>query len=84
MPEQSSSSTELEQQKLKDYQLVSVICHHGASLRSGHYTSFNFDTRQGQWYKCDDTIISKTDFETMQDDSQQTGYCFMYIDKKFI
>lgn len=39
------------------YELVAVVCHHGGTPRSGHYTCYG--RRHGEWYYFDDTRRSK-------------------------
>ncbi|CAD6185925.1 unnamed protein product [Caenorhabditis auriculariae] len=40
------------------YRLVSVVCHHGYSLHSGHYTAFTYDHALQCWYYCSDDFYS--------------------------
>ena len=63
-----------------EYELISVIVHHGSTLNSGHYISFNIC--KNQWCKCDDMSISKTSFKQVQESSIKTGYCFWYLNSK--
>ena len=61
-----------------EYDLVSVIAHHGSSLTSGHYTAFvlcgGSRAAEGgrgehdghQWYHCDDTRVTPVSAETVQ------------------
>ena len=50
--------------QLKDYiyDLYAVIVHEGRSTHSGHYYSYcrGFE-KENQWYKCNDSHISKLD-----------------------
>ena len=42
-----------------DYELVGVIVHDGASEQSGHYYSFAKNVDSGEWFKFNDTTVSK-------------------------
>ena len=48
-----------ESKYFKFYNLVGVICHHGSTLRSGHYTSFTLKTENKKWYKSDDSCVTE-------------------------
>jgi len=54
------------------YQLRAVICHSG-SAGSGHYIS-NIKVA-GQWWRCDDTLVSSTDWTAVQ---KSEAYMFFY------
>ena len=60
------------------YQLVAVVCHIGNSLTGGHYIAYIFNEDKGDWYECDDTLISKSSLEKVQESSKTSGYCFFY------
>ena len=42
------------------YHLTSITNHHG-TLNAGHYTSFRKSPSGDDWYKCDDSVITKMD-----------------------
>lgn len=71
----------IENYKTEKYQLVAVICHHGSSLSSGHYSSFVYNIETSQWFQCDDYEIISTDFESVQKNSKESGYCYFYVHK---
>uniref|UniRef100_A0A158PBU2 USP domain-containing protein n=1 Tax=Angiostrongylus cantonensis TaxID=6313 RepID=A0A158PBU2_ANGCA len=41
------------------YSLSAVICHHGDSLLSGHYSTFALDATRQEWLDCNDNVITK-------------------------
>ena len=41
------------------YKLYGVICHHGSSVNSGHYTSYVFNKTRKSWLKCDDENVTE-------------------------
>jgi len=40
------------------YDLMAVICHHGAGVRSGHYTSYCRDFEKDEWIHFDDQRVT--------------------------
>jgi len=51
------------------YKLISVVCHHGRSVQSGHYTTFCYNSQKDQWYHFDDNkveVASINDIESCQ------------------
>ncbi|KAK5975969.1 hypothetical protein GCK32_006858 [Trichostrongylus colubriformis] len=45
------------------YSLAAVICHHGDSLLSGHYSTFSLDATRREWLDCNDSTITKVGIE---------------------
>lgn len=41
-------------EKGKTLSLVGMICHHGDTMNSGHYTAFSYSTKENEWYYYDD------------------------------
>ena len=41
------------------YDLIAVICHHGAGVRSGHYTSYCRSMDKNEWYHFDDQRVTQ-------------------------
>jgi len=55
------------------YDLVGILVHQGQSCDSGHYLSYV--KRVGQWYKCNDNVVTQVDEETALD---QQAYILVY------
>lgn len=55
------------------YDLVGILVHQGQTCDSGHYLSYV--KRLGQWYKCNDNVITQVDEETALD---QQAYILVY------
>lgn len=48
------------------YDLVSVICHHGAAGSGGHYTCYSLNEQCEQWYEFDDQCVTRVSPETVR------------------
>lgn len=48
------------------YNLVSVICHHGAAGSGGHYTCYSLNDQCEQWYEFDDQCVTRVSTETVR------------------
>uniref|UniRef100_A0A1B6DQX1 Ubiquitin carboxyl-terminal hydrolase n=1 Tax=Clastoptera arizonana TaxID=38151 RepID=A0A1B6DQX1_9HEMI len=48
------------------YDLVSVICHHGAAGSGGHYTCYSLNGHSEQWYEFDDLCVTRVTPETVR------------------
>lgn len=55
------------------YDLVGILVHQGQTCASGHYVSFV--KKGGQWYRCNDSVVSKVDQATV---FSQQAYILMY------
>jgi len=55
------------------YDLVGILVHQGQTCDSGHYLSYV--KRLGQWYKCNDNVVTQVDEETALD---QQAYILIY------
>ncbi|KAK6741970.1 hypothetical protein RB195_009694 [Necator americanus] len=60
------------------YSLSAVICHHGDSLLTGHYSTFALDATRREWLDCNDHIITKVSEVEVIDNSASSGYIFIY------
>ncbi|PIO52404.1 hypothetical protein TELCIR_26290, partial [Teladorsagia circumcincta] len=60
------------------YSLAAVICHHGDSLLSGHYSTFALDATRREWLDCNDSVVTKTSEVEVIDNSSSVGYIFIY------
>ncbi|XGW17398.1 hypothetical protein V3C99_002196 [Haemonchus contortus] len=60
------------------YSLAAVICHHGDSLLSGHYSTFALDATRREWLDCNDNTITKISEVEVIDNSSSVGYIFIY------
>ncbi|KAE9417643.1 hypothetical protein Angca_002403 [Angiostrongylus cantonensis] len=60
------------------YSLSAVICHHGDSLLSGHYSTFALDATRQEWLDCNDNVITKVSEAEVIDNSSSSGYIFIY------
>ena len=62
------------------YRLHSVVSHYGDSTSSGHYVADVFRFDAGDWYRYDDTIVTKTTEEIVRGKkSQMNSYILMYV-----
>ena len=58
--------------------MYSIVCHHGYSSRSGHYTAYCH--YKDKWYNFnDDRITESTRFET---ENCEDAYILFYVDKE--
>ncbi|CAI5760811.1 unnamed protein product [Candida verbasci] len=70
------------QQQDEEYQLVSVVYHHGSSADAGHYTS-DIQTND-QWYRIDDTVIKEINEDevmnggTEEENNIKNAYILLY------
>ncbi|KAL9644140.1 hypothetical protein ABK040_005605 [Willaertia magna] len=67
-----------------NYELTSIICHHGSSISYGHYTCFI--KRNNCWYHCNDETICKVDCSNDENNYEQKfnkieAYCLFYTKK---
>ncbi|WKX99820.1 hypothetical protein Q1695_014586 [Nippostrongylus brasiliensis] len=60
------------------YSLAAVICHHGDSLFSGHYSTYALDNSKKEWLNCNDDAITKISEVEVIDNSSSIGYIFIY------
>jgi len=44
--------------EVTSYDLMSVICHHGAAGGGGHYTAYALNSVNGKWYEYDDHCVT--------------------------
>jgi len=67
--------------KIINYELVSVIFHHGLSLNGGHYVNYSkqIDNKDIKWFKYDDSFEVK-EINNVSDEQQEnvTPYFFIY------
>ncbi|XP_046682049.1 ubiquitin carboxyl-terminal hydrolase 33-like isoform X3 [Homalodisca vitripennis] len=52
--------------KVTKYNLISVICHHGAAGSGGHYTCYSLNDQYNQWYEFDDQCVTQVRPETVR------------------
>ncbi|XP_054290322.1 ubiquitin carboxyl-terminal hydrolase 20-like isoform X1 [Macrosteles quadrilineatus] len=52
--------------KVTTYNLISVICHHGAAGSGGHYTCYSLNEQYNQWYEFDDQCVTLVRPETVR------------------
>lgn len=45
--------------QVTNYDLVSVICHHGAAGSGGHYTCYSLNAQSEEWYEYDDQCVTR-------------------------
>ncbi|CAB0001845.1 unnamed protein product [Nesidiocoris tenuis] len=58
------------------YNLISVICHHGASGSGGHYTCYALNSDSNQWYHYDDSCVTKVSKQTV---NSSQAYVLFYL-----
>ena len=71
--EQSTSKSSSNQ-----YQLTSVVYHHGSSADAGHYTSDTFDFENNQWWEIDDTIVKPIKDDEVLSSGITNAYILLY------
>jgi len=47
----------------RNYQLFSVVSHHGKETKGGHYTCYSFNAQHNSWFYFDDSKVTKTDLK---------------------
>ncbi|KAI5968556.1 hypothetical protein CANMA_002301 [Candida margitis] len=60
------------------YQLTSVVYHHGSSADAGHYTSDTFDFENNQWWEIDDTIVKPIKEDEVLSSGINNAYILLY------
>lgn len=65
-------------EEIGPYQLMGVICHHGLTVNSGHYTAMVFNTELNSWYRYNDESVTKLNLHSFKDLSTHEGYMFFY------
>ncbi|CCG24646.1 Ubp3 protein [Candida orthopsilosis Co 90-125] len=60
------------------YQLISVVYHHGSSADAGHYTSDTFDFENNQWWEIDDTIVKPIKDDEVLSSGINNAYILLY------
>ncbi|KAF6206640.1 hypothetical protein GE061_017876 [Apolygus lucorum] len=58
------------------YNLISVICHHGASGSGGHYTCYALNRDTNQWYHYDDSSVTRVSKQTV---NSSQAYVLFYL-----
>lgn len=61
------------------YQLVSIICHIGASISLGHYKSYIFNFKRSKWYLCNDEYVKEIDLESLLEETATISLCYYYV-----
>jgi len=61
----------------RNYQLCSVVCHHGEETKGGHYTNYSFNHYMKAWYHYDDRKATKVDLKRVlnADNAYLLFYC---------
>ncbi|GAM24659.1 hypothetical protein SAMD00019534_078340 [Acytostelium subglobosum LB1] len=67
-----------------NYELVSVINHHGSSLFSGHYTTYCFNDIQEIWVNYNDSKVTIVEANEVIESSKSTAYILFYQRKSNI
>jgi ubiquitin C-terminal hydrolase len=61
------------------YDLISVVCHHGRSFLHGHYTCYCLDQDENIWYHFNDDIVAPVDEEVV---TRCEAYLLFYQQRK--
>ena len=62
----------------RSYTLLSSVCHHGSSSRSGHYTAYcRFDDR---WFHFNDERVSEVTRHIDSSDTLEDSYILFYVE----
>ncbi|KAI5962981.1 uncharacterized protein KGF55_002773 [Candida pseudojiufengensis] len=81
IPNEILSQTQQQQpqsSQSQEYQLNSVVYHHGSSADAGHYTSDTFDFENNQWWRIDDTIVKPISDEDVLNDGINNAYILIF------
>jgi len=62
------------------YNLQSIVYHHGAGVRVGHYTTSCLNEEKGEWIHFNDSKVTPLSHQELRD--QQTPYIFFYQKKR--
>lgn len=73
------SSNSFDKSDCEKYQLLSVICHIGSTLASGHFTSYVYNFDNSKWFYCNDTQVTEVSFDEVKRHCRDTGYCYYYV-----
>lgn len=77
----------LTDQRNKTLHLMGVICHHGKTANSGHYTAFAYSTLDNQWHHYDDMKLPLQTIGSWEDMKKQsilsTHSVLMFYTKTF-
>lgn len=68
-----------DESECEQYQILSIICHHGSTLSCGHYISYVYNFENSKWFCCNDTMVTEVSFNEVKKNSQETGYCYYYV-----
>jgi uncharacterized UBP type Zn finger protein len=63
-----------------EYELKSIVLHHGASPNVGHYISF-IKNKQGVWSECDDDYITKQKGNVLEEKSVKKNAYILFYEK---
>lgn len=61
------------------YQLVSIICHIGASLNIGHYKSYIYNFKRSKWYLCNDEFVKEIEVNNLLEETAAISLCYYYV-----
>lgn len=60
------------------YELKSVILHFGGTTCAGHYYAWAKNPLDNDWYKCDDEVVERCDFQEVKRYVERRSYCLFY------
>lgn len=75
------NKTDRDQKENHTYILTSIAVHRGGTS-GGHYYAYVYESEDDEWFKYDDSYVSKVSKEKVIDDSKENGYIFSYTLKK--
>ena len=68
----------LQEGPFANYILTGAILHHGATMSSGHYTTFVRDVTDGRWYLADNDVVKEFRDEEARQLLAKDGYILLY------
>ena len=77
-PSSPVSSSPISRTEGVEYTLSAVICHRGSTRDMGHYYAFVRNSKDDNWYSCDDDTVKCLPFDEVVSASRSRCYCFFF------
>lgn len=66
----------------KNYKLTGVIVHSGNKTESGHYYSYKLNLKNNEWYRYDDSSVTKVKWDDIKNNIFKNATLFLYSEIK--